>query len=217
VYENFTSSCLEIDADNVTLRNFIITCDGSYGIQQYNGRQGTLIEDGEITGRLQSSGMYGQGFTARRLYIHHGEGDAIKMANRTPGLTLVEDSFVECMGVGVPEPHTDAVQIEAVVTHPGITFRGNNFDMPNTGTYPRPNCPNAAAASGIFTVTDGNTNITVDGNWLNGGTYTIDVEAAGLNVINNLFGREYQYGVSRGNFGGTWTNNRWEDTLEIIP
>jgi len=216
VYENFAlNGCIEIDADNITLRNFVINCDGGYGIRQYNGHEGTIIEDGEITGRLQSAGIYGLGFTARRIYIHDGEGDAIKTDSMSPGLTIVEDSFVECMGVGVPDPHTDAVQIEVVPTHPGMIFRRNHFYLPTPNSNPK--CPTAAGGSGIFTVTDGVANVDVYDNWLNGGTFTVDVEAASLDVHDNLFGHDNQYGVKRGNFGGTWTNNRWEDTLKVIP
>ena len=222
VYENFTlNGCIEIDANNVTLRNFVINCGGNYGIKQYNGHQGNLFEDGEITGNFESAGILGLGFTARRLYIHHARGDAIKAQGSTPGQTLVEASFIHCMGIkpdGFPvvDPHTDAVQIEGIQSHPGMTFRGNNFDMRGSPTTPPPECPNAPQGNGVIEMSDGNTNIVYEDGWVNGGGVMFSVDNAGLTVRNMLIGREYLFGVKYPCPSCTWTNNRWEDTAEII-
>ena len=35
-------------------------------------------------------------------------------------------------------------------------------------------------------------------------------------VRNNLFGRDYNFGVKRVGSGTTWTNNRWWDTNELL-
>ena len=134
------------DADDVTLRNFVINCGGNYGIKVYNGHQGIVIEDGEITGGFDSAGILGLGYTGSRLYVHDGKGDGLKTEGSTPGQTIIEDSLVECLGAGVQDPHTDAVQMAGGSSHPGITFRRNNFNMPDGGN---PSCPGAAGNSAL--------------------------------------------------------------------
>jgi len=58
---------LNIEADNVTLRNFVIRSEGIYGINVRSGT-GHLFEDGLIYGPT-SAAILGGDFTARRLEI----------------------------------------------------------------------------------------------------------------------------------------------------
>ena len=58
----------------------------------------------------------------------------------------------------------------------------------------------------------------VDGNWLNGGNYTIySIQIGSCRVTNNLFGHNYRFGLLSADGSVTWTNNRWMDTLATIP
>jgi len=88
---------IDIDADNVTLRNFRINANGAfYGIQVRPGAKGVLIEDGEITNSA-SAGVFGQGSaTYRRLHIHDHNKDGMKI--RGAG-SLVEYCFVTRLGL----------------------------------------------------------------------------------------------------------------------
>ena len=63
-------------------------------------------------------------------------------------------------------------------------------------------------------------NLLIEGNWLNGGNYTIYVLGNSTNVVirNNFFGRNYRYGVKSIYAPNVvWENNRWMDDNTLIP
>jgi hypothetical protein len=203
IYENFTSSGIKIDADNVTLRNFRITGTSWYGVDIEAGHSGILIEDGEITGTM-SAGVHGVGFTARRLHIHDTDSDAMKPQGRG-GPTLIESCFIERLGWDSTKP--DGIQIDQPTD--GVTFRYNNIWMPIPGSSSWPGSPYASNAAAIH----GNTlsNIVYESNWLNGGQFTVYCSVGGISVRNNRFGRDYNYGVQKGSCD-QWSGNVWDDT-----
>jgi hypothetical protein len=194
VYENLdVNGTIHINADNVTLRNFRLSGGGHYGIQIESGHSGILIEDGEITGSFQSAGILGVGFTGRRLYIHGMNCDAMKVQG-SGGPTLVEYSYVTDMSGS----HLDGNHTRGGTN---ITFRYNNLDLVGQ---------NATLYNELVI-----TNMVIENNWLDGGTYTVycpyALNGSTIYVRNNLFGRSYLYGTHAGNCA-EWSNNRWEDT-----
>jgi hypothetical protein len=210
VVENLdVTGTVTIDADNVTIRNFRIQAS-IYGIKIFDGHSGIVIEDGEIYD-MQSAAILGVGFTGRRLYIHDSDQDGIKTQG-SGGPTLVEYSFIEKLGKAVGA-HADAMQMRS---GSGATFRYNNFYIPTSGSPNYPGSPYKSNATFLFQLTAGN--ITVENNWLTGGNYTIYCLQDGgkAYVRNNIFGRDYRYGIRSGSCS-EWTNNRWEDTGAIIP
>ena len=104
-----------------------------------------------------------------------------------------------------------------------IMIRGNNFDLPiDIGA------PYKSAACGMNQASLGDVdNMVMDGNWLNGGGYTVyfenikpysqDYWVRNCQLTNNYFGRDYRFGPLR--VAGQVTNltvdgNVWEDTGE---
>ena len=213
VIENVdVTGSIKVTANNVTIRNFRV--DGGmtswYGIQVPPGFSGVLVEDGEIL-HTKSAGLYAEGTTGRRLNIHDCGTDAMKLADNS----LVEASWFHHLGLNA-EAHADGCQ-----TRKGsnIVLRGNFFDMPIDigGGYKSNSASiNDAALAPM-------SNFVMDGNWINGGNYTIYLSAAkgysfsGIQIINNRFGRDYRYDVLR--LKGDISNynidgNVWDDTGE---
>ena len=204
-YTDFSSSStIVVDADNVTLSNFLITTDGRYGIQIVPGHSGIVIEDGEIR-NASSAGILGVGFTGSRLYIHEMGGDGMKTQG-SGGPTLVEYSFIEKIGTNV-DSHADCNQISTYGSN--ITFRYNNCWIPTPTVSPYHS--NAAFMNGSSSSIS---NYVIEHNWLNGGNYTI-YGRPGISVRNNLFGGDYRYGIKSGSFS-EWSGNRSEDTGEPL-
>lgn len=221
VMEDFSyGGTINIDADNVVLRNFFIDGIGmaSYCIKIIHGHSGILIEHGEMVNMLSSS-IYGAGFTARYLNIHESGSDGIK-AEGDGGPTLVEYCWFHHLGT-LDGAHADGNQ-----TYDGhdITFRYNNFDLPHplSGNPPGGSYKSNAA----FTIEGGDVaNFVIEYNYMNGGNYTIyrrdnvlEVTEAnsGTYVRNNYYGRDYNFGIRSGVFV-EWSNNRFDDNNELIP
>jgi len=212
IYENFSiTGSLKVDADNVTLRNFTIDGNGAfYPLLVESTSSGLVVEDGEIyDGTSTLVFDKGDNNTFKRLNLHDSTGDGFKTDGDG---TLVEACFVEKLGTGAGA-HADAVQNQAISSRNQI-YRGNNFFLPVDGTPSAPGAPYKSNATFIFNDVGSFTNIVIDGNWLSGGNYTIYCQP-GVSVRNNLFSRDYKYGILT-NPCSEWTNNRWEDTGDLI-
>jgi hypothetical protein len=213
-YENFShTGTVNIDADNVVLRNFKID-GGHYCINIKSNRKGIVIEDGELY-NMASCGILGMGFTARRLHIHDSDGDGVK-AQGTGGPVLVEYCFIEKLGKGA-DAHADGNQTRG---GSNITFRYNNIFMPNPGTPSYPGEPYKSNAT--FMLQLAISNFVIENNWLTGGNYCI-YSPGGVSVRNNKFGRhnggwpdKVELRIKNGTFD-EWTGNTWEDTGSPCP
>jgi len=203
---------ITIEANNVTIRNFRVDGEWSrwYGIHVPPGVSGVLIEDGEII-HTKSAGLYGEGLTARRLNIHDVGTDAMKLAHNS----LVEASWFHHLGLNA-EAHADGCQTRF---GSNIVLRGNFFDMPIDigGGYKSNAASINDAALGPMS------HFVLDGNWLNGGNYTLYLSArkgypfTDIQVTNNRFGRDYRHGVlsMRGDVSDyTVDGNVWDDNDE---
>ena len=203
--------CIKVEANNVTIRNVRIDCSGLYGINIVSGYIGTLIEDVEILG-MQSSGILGSEFTLRRANIHDSGGDAIKPTRNA----LIEDSWFHRLGY-ITDSHSDGVQM---VSGENVTMRGNNFDMPyDLEGFTNSQCMIIQTNNGPID------NILIEGNWLNGGGYCVQINDKGngyggptnVRIINNKFGRDCQFGILRfRDSSPTLSGNVWEQTGEPI-
>lgn len=214
------SGTIEVKANDVTIRNFRIN-GGLYGIRIENGRTGIVFEDGEIY-NVASAAIIGVGYTARRLHIHDSDKDGLKPQGSTSGSTLIESCFIEKLGRS-PDAHADG--IKSAGSNAPLTIRGNNIHMPYPGTpsYPGPPYKSNSTIKFDLGQVDGNL---VDGNWLEGGNYTIFCiqDSGRVDVTNNVFGR-YNGGWAdakedrriRTGSCGSWVNNRWEDDDTLIP
>ncbi len=199
---NVTGS-VKIDANNVTLRNFKIH-NALYAIQIVPGHSGILIEDGEIYD--VRTGVYGAGFTARRLYIHDVQTDAMKVSG-AGGPTLVEYCFIERIGIEELS-HADGNQC---VGGSNITFRYNNIWVPLVG----PDYPGAPyKANAAFQNQNTISNFVIEYNWLNGGGWTVYCGkngSRGVSVRYNRFGRGMRFGPIAGTCDQN-VGNVWDDT-----
>ncbi len=203
------SGGMVIRAKNVTLRNFRIDSHGYYGIQCTEAiNEGIVIEDGEILHNT-SCGVYGIGFTARRLDVHECGGDAFK----AHGNAVIEDCWIHNLGME-PGAHADGDQS---LVGMNITIRHNNMDMPvGLSGYES----NSALSMSAFYGPAGN--ILIEENWFNGGTYTIYLTddshgpMTNVRVLNNRFGRDYHYGVLYNDTSAVISGNVWDDTGELM-
>ncbi|MCP3919068.1 MAG: hypothetical protein GY711_26290 [bacterium] len=204
---------LRIKANNVTVRNFIVDGGGgsSYGIRATDGYQGIVIEDGEVK-NVVSSCIYGGGFTARRLNVHESGGDGFK----TTGNVLVEHCWIHHLGTN-PGAHADGNQTRY---GSNFVFRANNFDMPIT--VPGPYKSNAALI--IQTGEGPIDNVLIEGNWVNGGNFTVYLKDKGVGygdptnctLLNNRFGLDYRFGVLSTTGPVHIEGNVWDGTGELM-
>ncbi len=204
---------LIIRADNVTVRNFVIDGKGApYGVRCSYGNKGILLQDGEVY-NVMSSGIFGGGFTARRLNVHESGGDGFK----TSSGSTVEYCWVHHIGTA-EGAHADANQSR---DGQNLVFRGNFFDIPIDIGAPYKSNACLIIQTGLGPIDD----VLIEENWLTGGNFTLYITDKGaghgpptnVRVLNNRFGREYRYGVLD-MFGFVHIQgNRWDDTGELMP
>jgi len=185
------TGCIDIAANNVVLQNIRINCSGLYGIHMNSGFENLLIEDVEIFGPL-SSGILGSHFTVRRANIHDSGSDAVKAGSNV----LIENSWMHKLGTK-PMSHSDGVQM---VKGDNVVIRGNNIDMPHfLSGYTNSQC--MIIQTNIGTID----NILIEGNWLNGGGYCVQINDKGngygpptnVRIIDNKFGPDCNFGIFR--------------------
>ena len=200
---------VKVLVDDVTIRNFEIN-GGKYGVDSnvFEGSvSGLVLEDGEISGQ-SSSGLLVSGTIARRLHIHHQGADAVKAWNDV----VVEDSYVHHLG-SISGSHSDGVQM---VGGSNVTIRRNHFDMP----HDEPGFTNSQVM--IIQTHSPIDGVIIDSNWINGGGYSVQINDKGVGngyplnvqITNNRFGREYQFGPLRFKDGtpDVVAGNVWDDT-----
>ncbi|MDE3816107.1 hypothetical protein [Sinorhizobium meliloti] len=170
-----------IDADNVTLRNIKLTTDDFNGIQVMGGATGFTLMDSEIDGSgTAHNGILGEG-TFLRNNIYGAEN----------GLTVygpseIRDNYIHGLA-GDGGSHYDAIEING--GH-NIQILHNTVINENTQT----------SAIMLDNWAGGLSNIKVDGNYLEGGGYTVylddrfgggAVDDASISITNNQVGGGY--------------------------
>jgi hypothetical protein len=185
--------CVTVSAQNVTIRNSRIICDGSSAV--WAGSSGLVVEDTEIqcANKVGQTGLTPGNYTARRIEASRCEN--ILWAGNN---VLVEDSYIHdpipCCIPG--DPHTDSIQTPAGgsnVTIRHSTVYGGYISQSNFG--------NAAITTAASPGT-GATNYIVENNLLAGGGYTIYCPgnvSPTYRLTNNRFSRIYTNTV--GGFG----------------
>ncbi|GAA4111055.1 hypothetical protein GCM10022393_08480 [Aquimarina addita] len=211
VLENFIiNGSINVRANNVTIKNCLIITDGTYGIRATYDFESLLIEDCEIRG-MQSAGIIGDNFIARRCNIWDSGADALKPFNNF----IIEDCYIHDLGY-IETSHADGLQM--VGGSNGI-IRRNNFDMPHDNpTYKNSQC--IIMLTNIAPID----NILLEENWINGGGFSVHVRdkntgfgiPTNVSLINNFFGRNHEFGTHFLDEGVVFSCNRWEDTNELI-
>ena len=201
--KNVTGSLI-IRAKNVVIRNSKIHDDPSAVAGIYVDDAGSAtITDSEIY-NFQVAITYAN-WTAIRVNIHDITFDGMKASSNV----RLQNSWVHD-----PRPssdaHWDGVQVQDGVTNTVIT--GNNIDASGDANSALFLCPDLGPSTiGPLTIT---------GNWLNGGNYTVYVLdgangkyfISNISVTNNRFGHAGRYGPTDVNVPVTWSGNVWDDT-----
>ena len=202
---NDVTGSLIIRAKNVVIRNSKIHDDPSATAGIYVDDNGSAtITDSEIY-NFQVGIVYNN-WTAIRVNMHDMTFDNIKMASNA----ALRDSWIH-----TPKPsgdaHWDGVQVQSGVTN--TVIQGNFIDATGAGTNSALFlCPDLGPST--------NGPLTVTGNWLDGGNYTVNVldganktyYISNISVTNNRFGHGAWYGPTYVNVPVTWSGNVWDDT-----
>lgn len=167
---------------------------------------GQVIEDAEV-GSLAVSGA--TQFRASRVDVFGQPGeDGIHVTSGTDPASdiLIEDSWIHSPEVD-PESHYDGVQVRGVER---LTLRGNAIDL---GPWER----QYNAAIFLEDANGGNHDVVVEGNYLNGGGYSLYLEGDAVTVADNQFGRDAKWGVlypEHDRFSAT--DNTWADSGDAV-
>lgn len=197
---------VKIEADNVTIRRSRIVSTGLYAVELESGHKNLVIEDTEIdgAGRSKIAVLHGE-YTLRRVNIHDFfDGVRIEGDN-----VLIEDSYIHHL-YRLEGGHHDTIQMRQGTN---VVIRNNNIQPYN----PETDDPmNAAIQFGslLGPIDD----VLVEGNFMNGGNYTINagkLEGGSVVFRDNRFGRDARYGIVSSGPGLVWEkSNVFDDTGE---
>jgi hypothetical protein len=194
---------VQVDANNVTIKDSLITADQFYGVSTGSGYDGTVITDVTIIGSTDGGGqcdvgIYGGVFHATRVNVSNCS-DGFHL---TGSGSVVDSYFHDPYFTG--SSHNDGVQ---VFDGTGLVIRHNTIDMGG----PRGNsCVFLQPTNGRIQ------GATIDSNLLNGGGFTLYIEqSTGVVLSNNRIGRTYNFAwFSRAHntHVPVITHNIWDDT-----
>jgi hypothetical protein len=206
--------CITVAADDVVIRNTLVTCGGPYGIRNFSdGRDNhnLLVEDVEITCGDQASrvAIAFSNYTARRVNVHGCE-DGLRAGDSV----LVEDSYIHDL-VTRPGSQNDGIQSDG---GQNLTIRHNRIENRFSQT----------SAILMSTNTAPINHVVVENNLLVGGGYTIyaGTDVGGpvpdMKVLNNRFSRMffpnggYWNPVTATGPTTVWSGNVWDDTGQPV-
>ncbi|WP_375422873.1 DUF4082 domain-containing protein [uncultured Friedmanniella sp.] len=153
------TSCLVVRAMNVTVKNSLIQAGGCFfNVLSDNGSSGLKLVDVEIDGQNNASGdsaVAGENYTCLRCNIH-GTIDGLKAGSNV----VVQSSYVHDLTL-TADSHNDGIQSLGTTN---LQVRDNTIIVGN------------GATSAIILSTgsaDAMRNVTISGNLLGGGAYTV--------------------------------------------
>jgi hypothetical protein len=189
---------VRIDADNVTIRRSRVTSDAPWAILIGASVTGTLIEDVEINGGPGCEAGIGiHDYVARRVNIHGCVDGAKAETNSTIESSWIHDLRAES------DSHNDCVQVSAG-SH--ITLRDNFLAVPHRLVSTILIGPDLGPISDVL----------IEGNWLDGGNFTLYLDGSSIVVRKNRFGRSYVYGLASVKGNITQDGNVFDDTGESV-
>ncbi|MFN2557380.1 MAG: hypothetical protein ABR592_11045 [Nitriliruptorales bacterium] len=201
--------CVEVKAHRVTIRRTRIRCPEPYGIRIRRGFWGTRVEDVEVDGlgSTRSVGVSGSYLTLLRANIH-GVGDGVRVGSNS----RYEGNFIHDLAIGGGS-HNDGMQLTGPTSK--VTIRGNTI------IHVRRQTSAIIVKSDLGPISD----ILIEGNWLNGGTYTVYAYSTkkyatqDVTLRANRFGRDHVYGpvATENPRRLRWEGNVWEDSQEAVP
>jgi hypothetical protein len=198
------NGCVNVQAMNVVISDVRIRCSSTYGINVKSGSVTVQHSELDGTGAVHVA-VVGSNYTLSYVNIHDIE-DGPRLGDNV----TIEDSYIHDL-FRTATSHNDAMQTTGATN---ITIRHNSI-VPATNGDPM----NAAIMIG--SEFNPLRNMLIEGNYLNGGNYTIlarsDLDGNNIVVRNNAFGHDYRYGAYRGATGMTLeANNIYADTRALI-
>lgn len=198
------NGCVNVQAMNVVISDVRIRCSSTYGINVKSGSVTVQHSELDGTGAVHVA-VVGSNYTLSYVNIHDIE-DGPRLGDNV----TIEDSYIHDL-FRTATSHNDAMQTTGATN---ITIRHNSI-VPATNGDPM----NAAIMIGseFNPLRD----MLIEGNYLNGGNYTIlaraDLDGNNIIVRNNAFGHDYRYGAYRGATGMTKeASNIYADTRALI-
>jgi hypothetical protein len=198
---------IEVDANNVTIKNSRITTNQFYGIYTGPGFDGTIITNVTIIGSTASGGRCDEGvqggvFHATRVNVSNCS-DGFHL---TGSGSVVDSYFHHPYFTG--SSHNDGIQI---FDGTGLVVRHNTIDM---GGPQGNSCIFVQPTNGRIS------GVTIDSNLLNGGGFTLYIEqSTGVVLSNNRIGTGYHFAwFSRAHntHGPVITHNLWDTGVPLV-
>ncbi len=212
---------INVEADDVTIRNTrLAAAPGDWGIIQRNGHSGLTVEDSEIFGDGKERTQFailnqGADLTVRRVDIHTISNGILTEQG------LVEDSYLHDPKYFSGD-HTDMIMCTSGPPSGAKLVIRNNTVI---------NTLEQTGAIALFQDFGVVRNVTVEGNFLAGGGYSLYGGAgskgtsSNIKVVGNVFSRDvwakggYNGPVAywdKNGPGNEWKDNVWEDG-KIVP
>jgi hypothetical protein len=199
------SGGITVQASGVVIKNTKVSGSGTYGIYVRSGS--ATITDTDITG--SENAIAGDNWTATRVDIYGTYGDGVKLGSNV----TLQDSWIHDLTPSAGA-HADGGQMQSGVTN--LVVKNNNIDLAKSTNAALFLAPDLGPSS--------NGPVTITGNWLNGGNYTLycldgnngQYYVKNISITNNKFGRTSNYGPSRINVPVTQSGNVWADTLAAL-
>ena len=189
---------IQVDANNVTVRNCRITSGDYYPI--LNNGLNLLVQDTEVIGTSTNvtSCIAFTNYTAQRCNLH-GSADGLKADSNV----LIEDCYIHDLATD-STTHNDGTQSTGGTD---VTIRHNTYQL--GGVSGINSCLEVGNEGGT------NTNWLIENNLFDGGGWTINASSdpsqnPNCQILNNRFTRRYAYGVG-GVGGATWSGNYYDD------
>jgi hypothetical protein len=202
------SGSVYIEADNVTLHNVKVVSNLAYVVRQMPGTSGLIVEDSEIAGSEDNSGIFEEGdsITVRRCNIH----DLADGINPAGGNATIVDNYIHDLDPN--SASANGIYLPGGESH--VTIRHNTIENKSGN-----------GAVQVFTDYGSEVDILVDNNLLAGGSWTVrggtGAGSQQIRFTNNHFSRVYfENGGSYGPAtafdahaaGNVWSGNVWDDT-----
>ena len=180
--------CLVVKADDVVIRNSRIVCHRpgrQLAVNVADGTKNLVVEDSEIDAAGADVGIGWGNYTLRRVNLH-GSADGARWGTKV----TIEDSWIHDMS------REDGLHSDAMQTTSGsaVVIRHNPLDPSNSGDP-----LNSAIMIGTETGQRALKNVLIEGNFLGGGAYTVNIRSdatiSGLVIKGNVFEDNSRYGA----------------------
>jgi hypothetical protein len=193
---------IRIDANDVTISRSLIRAGGPWAIYKPDRFTNLTVRDVEIAGQpgCQAALVFSH-FTATRLNVH-GCADGLRVDQNA----TVQDSWIHDFWDG----RVNGQQVGAVA-HDGVSMTGGS-DL----TIRHNRIDNPRSNDSCITIGDqfgAPSNVVIEGNYLDGGNYTIALAPAGANRVirDNTFTRAYLTAPAKLGGSYTWAGNVYTD------